>query len=80
MDGRILPHRPRRRGPDGADAGPGAECQRVRGSVRTLHPLECLDRLIFFGERRLLRAIYEFVAHSTGHQGLGNEWISREIH
>jgi hypothetical protein len=41
------------------------------------------DRLILFGERRLLRALDEFVAHYHGernHQGLGNELISREIH
>jgi putative transposase len=39
---------------------------------------ECLDRLILFGERRLLRAHDEFVAHYHGernHQGLGNELI-----
>jgi putative transposase len=39
---------------------------------------ECLDRLILFGERRLLRAL-EFVAHYHGernHQGLGNELIT----
>jgi transposase InsO family protein len=40
---------------------------------------ECLDRLIFFGERRLFRALDEFVAHHHGernHQGLGNELIT----
>jgi transposase InsO family protein len=40
---------------------------------------ECLDRLIFFGERRLFRALDEFVAHYHGernHQGLGNELIT----
>jgi transposase InsO family protein len=40
---------------------------------------ECLDRLILFGERRLLRAIDEFVAHYHGernHQGLGNDLIT----
>jgi putative transposase len=39
---------------------------------------ECLDRLILFGERRLFRALAEFVAHYHGernHQGLGNELI-----
>jgi hypothetical protein len=39
---------------------------------------ECLDRLILFGERRLFRALDEFVAHYHGernHQGLGNELI-----
>jgi transposase InsO family protein len=40
---------------------------------------ECLDRLILFGERRLLRALNEFVAHYHGqrnHQGLGNALIT----
>ena len=40
---------------------------------------ECLDRLILFGERRLFRALHEFVAHYHGernHQGLGNELIT----
>jgi transposase InsO family protein len=40
---------------------------------------ECLDRLILFGERRLVRALDEFVAHYHGernHQGLGNELIT----
>jgi transposase InsO family protein len=40
---------------------------------------ECLDRLILFGERRLLRALDEFAAHYHGernHQGLGNELIT----
>ena len=39
---------------------------------------ECLDRLILFGEGRLLRALDEFVAHyhrERNHQGLGNELI-----
>ena len=39
---------------------------------------ECLDRLILFGERRLRRALDEFVAHyhrERNHQGLGNELI-----
>jgi putative transposase len=39
---------------------------------------ECLD-LILFGERRLGRALAEFVAHYHGernHQGLGNELIT----
>ncbi len=46
--------------------------------VRTIRA-ECLDRLILFGERRLFRALDEFVAHYHGernHQGLGNELIS----
>jgi putative transposase len=40
---------------------------------------ECLDRLILFGERRLFRALDEFVAHyhrERNHQGLGNELIT----
>ena len=40
---------------------------------------ECLDRLILFGERWLLRALDEFVAHYHGernHQGLGNALIT----
>ena len=39
---------------------------------------ECLDRLILFGERRLLRTLDEFVAHyhrERNHQGLGNTLI-----
>ena len=40
---------------------------------------ECLDRLIFFWERRLLHVLKEFVAHYHGernHQGLGNDLIA----
>jgi hypothetical protein len=39
---------------------------------------ECTDRLIFFGERALRRAVREFVEHYHGernHQGLGNHLI-----
>jgi hypothetical protein len=39
---------------------------------------ECLNRMIFFGERSLRRALAEFVAHYHGernHQGLGNRLI-----
>ena len=42
---------------------------------------ECLDRLILFGERRLLRVLDEFVTHDhweRNHQGLGNELIMPE--
>lgn len=42
---------------------------------------ECLARLILFGERRLLRALDEFVAHyhaERNHQGFGNELITPE--
>jgi putative transposase len=40
---------------------------------------ECLDRLILFGDRRLLRVLDEFVANYHGernHQGLGNDLIA----
>ena len=40
---------------------------------------ECLDRLILFGERRLFRALAEFVAHYHGErnqQKRGNELIT----
>jgi len=49
-----------------------------------LHPwqlfflIECLDRMIFFGQRSLERALKEFVAHyhtERNHQGLGNRII-----
>ena len=42
---------------------------------------ECLDCLILFGERRLLRALDEFVEHyhkERNHQGLGNDLIVPE--
>ena len=42
---------------------------------------ECLDRLVLFGERRLLRVLDEFVTHyhlERNHQGLGNELIVPE--
>jgi transposase InsO family protein len=50
----------------------------VERFVRSIRE-ECLDRLILFGERRLRRALDEFVAHYHGernHQGLGNELIT----
>ena len=34
----LPPHRPRRRGADRADTRPGAECQRLRGTLRALDP------------------------------------------
>ena len=40
---------------------------------------ECLDRLILFGERRLLHVLNEFVVHyheERNHQGLGNALIA----
>jgi putative transposase len=43
---------------------------------------ECLDRLILFGEWRLLRAVDEFVAHyhkERNHQGLGNALIVPQV-
>jgi putative transposase len=52
-----------------------AHAERFVRSIRA----ECLDRLILFGERRLLRALDEFAAHYHGernHQGLGNELIT----
>ena len=39
---------------------------------------ECLSRIVPFGERRLRRAIDEFVEHyhrERNHQGIGNELI-----
>ncbi len=42
---------------------------------------ECLDRMIFFGEQSLRRAVAEFVRHYHGernHQGLGNALIEPE--
>jgi putative transposase len=53
---------------------PNAYAERFVRSIRE----ECLD-LILFGERRLGRALAEFVAHYHGernHQGLGNELIT----
>jgi transposase InsO family protein len=56
-----------------------AHAERFVRSIRA----ECLDRLILFGERRLLRALDEFVAHyhaERNHQGLGNGLITPETH
>src|SRR5262249_1715756 len=56
-----------------------AYAERFVRSIRA----ECLDRLILLGERRLLRAVDEFMAHYHGernHQGLGNELIAPEPH
>ena len=42
----------------------------------------CLERMIFFGEGSLRKAIHEYVAHYHGernHQGLGNRIISQEV-
>ncbi|MGH7307181.1 MAG: integrase core domain-containing protein [Candidatus Rokuibacteriota bacterium] len=59
--------------------GPNANAYAER-FVRSVRE-ECLDRLILFGERRLIRALDEFVAHYHGernHQGLGNHLIAPE--
>lgn len=65
-----------------------AYAERFVRSIRA----ECLDRLIVyclrgatsaFGERRLRRAVDQFVAHYHGernHQGLGNELIAPQCH
>ena len=48
--------------------------------VRSLRE-ECLDHLILFGQRRLLRALAEFVEYyhtKRNHQGLGNDLIVPE--
>jgi hypothetical protein len=37
---------------------------------------ECLDRLILFGERRLLRALDEFVAHYHGSETIRGSGMS----
>jgi transposase InsO family protein len=42
---------------------------------------ECLDKMIFFGEKQLRRAIEQFMIHyhrERNHQGLGNELIRPE--
>ncbi len=52
-----------------------AYAERFVRSIRA----ECLDRLVLFGERRLLRVLHEFVTHYYGErndQGLGNELIT----
>ncbi len=56
-----------------------AYAERFVRSVRE----ECLDRLILFGERRLLRALDEYVARYHGernHQGLGDALITPDTH
>ncbi|MFT5854372.1 MAG: putative transposase [Verrucomicrobiales bacterium] len=61
-----------------------AQIERYMRSLKS----ECLDQMIFFGQRSLARAVGEFVAHYHGernHQGLGNriidpgEEVGREI-
>jgi transposase InsO family protein len=52
-----------------------AHAERFVRSIRE----ECLDQLILFGERHLIRAVDEFVAHyhrERNHQGLGNRLIA----
>ena len=44
---------------------------------------ECLDRLIFFSEAQLRRAINSYVAHyhaERNHQGLGNQLLDGSSH
>jgi len=51
-----------------------AQIERYVRSIKS----ECLDRMVFFGERSLHRALAEFVAHYHGernHQGLDNRLI-----
>jgi len=51
-----------------------AQLERYFGSLKS----ECLDRMIFFGQRSLERAVREYVKHYHGerkHQGLGNRLI-----
>jgi len=58
-------------------ANANAHAERFVRSIRE----ECLDRLILFGERRLIRVLDEFVAHYHGernHQGLGNDLIAAD--
>lgn len=57
--------------------GPNANAYAER-FVRSIRE-KCLDRLILFAERRLIRVLDEFVAHHHGernHQGLGNDLIA----
>ena len=53
-----------------------AHAERFVGTIKS----ECLSRMIFFGERSLVRAVSEFIEHyhtERPHQGIGNEWIER---
>jgi putative transposase len=55
-----------------------AHAERFVRSIRE----ERLDRLILFGERRLLHALGEYVAHyheERNHQGLGNQLLTPAI-
>jgi putative transposase len=56
-----------------------AYAERFVRSIRA----ECLDRMIIFGERRLLHALSEFIVHyheERNHQGLGNDLIAPTFH
>jgi putative transposase len=49
--------------------------------VKTIR-YECLNHLVFFGERHLRYVVKEFVAHYHGerfHQGLGRQLIQRPV-
>ena len=49
-------------------------CERFVRSIKS----ECLDKMIFFGEKQLRRAVEQFMIHyhtERNHQGLGNELI-----
>ena len=51
-----------------------AHIEKFFGSLKS----ECLDRMIFFGQRSLQNVVCEFLAHYHGernHQGLGNKVI-----
>jgi putative transposase len=51
-----------------------AHCERYMRSMKS----ECLNKMIFFGEKSLRRALAEFTQHYHGernHQGLGNNLI-----
>ena len=51
-----------------------AHLERYFGSLKS----ECLERMIFFGEKSLRRAVSQFVLHDhaqRNHQGLGNKII-----
>ena len=53
-----------------------AYAERFVGSIKS----ECLNRLLFFGEASLRRAVREYLAHyhqERNHQGLHNQLIDR---
>ena len=60
------------------DAGDGPNCNAVAERFVLSIKSECLNRMIFFGERRLRYAVREYVEHhhlERSHQGLGNDRI-----